>query len=148
MRVLVVAHPDDEVLWFAAEIYDSIVVAFLGRTDKPEQTEGRRKAMADHPLADRIVCVGLTESNFWRDKSRAAEHVANRARLVAWLRENSTNWDSVDTHNAWGEYQHADHILVHGACMEALDCSVNGQDPDIYRRARAAYEKHNCWTWY
>lgn len=148
MRVLVVAHPDDEVLWFAAETYDLIVVVFLGRTDKPEQTEGRRKAMAEHPLADRIVCLGLTESNFWRDKSKKREHEANRARLASWLPENSADWISVDTHDALGEYQHADHILVHGACMEALDCPVNGKDPSIYRRAKAAYEKHGCWTWY
>jgi LmbE family N-acetylglucosaminyl deacetylase len=146
MKVLVVAHPDDEVLWFNPAEFDKIVVVFCGRTDKPAQGEARRKAMAEHPMADRITCLGLTESNYWRDKTRKTAHDSNYRELCKILAGLQAN--DVTTHDALGEYQHADHILVHNACMAVLNCPVNGKDPEIYRKARAAYERNGCWTWY
>ena len=146
MRVLVVAHPDDEVLWFNPEEFDRIVIVFLGRTDIPAQTEGRRKALEQHPLAERITCLGLTESGYWRDKSKASEYGASYLNLCKFLETLEAN--EVVTHNAWGEYQHDDHILVHNACMATLKCSVNGKDPAMWRKIRRTYEANGCWTWY
>jgi LmbE family N-acetylglucosaminyl deacetylase len=146
MKVLIVAHPDDEVLWFNPEEYDRIIVVFCDRTDKPAQGDARRKAMLEHPLIERMECLNLTESNYWRDKTRKAIHEANYKALCVFLA--SLQADTVNTHDAQGEYQHADHLLVHKACMMTLNCPVNGKNPEIYRQARAAYERNRCWTWY
>ncbi|GAG99008.1 unnamed protein product, partial [marine sediment metagenome] len=35
MKILIVAHLDDELLWFNPQSFDKIIVAFLGRADKP-----------------------------------------------------------------------------------------------------------------
>ncbi|WP_028389032.1 hypothetical protein [Legionella fairfieldensis] len=35
MKVLTVAHPDDEIIWFSPQDFDLIVIAFLVRHDKP-----------------------------------------------------------------------------------------------------------------
>ena len=148
MKVLIVAHPDDEILWFNPEEFDRIVIVFLGRLDKKEQGEGRRRALEAHPLKDKIECLGLTESGHWRDKSVAAmeRHQHNRVLLERWL--HTVDADEVTTHDAKGEYQHLDHVLVHNACMEILKCKVNGKDPVLYRKIRQVYVDNNCWTWY
>jgi LmbE family N-acetylglucosaminyl deacetylase len=146
MKILIVAHPDDEILWFNPEEFDKIIVVFRDRMDKPEQGAARLKAMAEHPLAGRMSCFGLEESNYWRDKSRKGKHEENFRRLCLLLK--TLQADEVTTHNANGEYQHADHILVHNACMETLSCPVNGKNTEIYRKAKAAYERNGCWTWF
>lgn len=146
MNVLIVAHPDDEILWFNPEDFDRIIIVFSERNDKPGQGKGRWMAMKEHPLADRITCLAMTESNFWRDQSQGKLHADNYKALCAELAK--IHADSVTTHNAMGEYQHADHILVHNACMATFHCRVNGKNPDIYRRAKAAYERNGAWTWY
>jgi LmbE family N-acetylglucosaminyl deacetylase len=146
MRVLIVAHPDDEILWFAAETFDRIIIVHQGRKDNALQGGHRAAALAAHPLKDRITCLGLTESNYWRDPSQKAHHEQNYTELCAFLRDLQA--DEVTTHNANGEYGHADHIMVHNACMATLYCPVNGKDPATYRAAKRAYEDNGCWTWH
>lgn len=147
MNVLIVAHPDDEVLWFAAETFDRIVIVHTYRNDDSEQGF-RRAAMLHntHPLKDKLTCLGLTESGYWRDNSRKAEHEANYQTLCRFL--STLKADTVTTHNANGEYGHADHILVHNACMATLTCPVNGKDPAVYRAVKQSYTDAGCWTWH
>lgn len=146
MKVLIVAHPDDEILWFNPEDFDKIIVVFCDRVDKPDQGPKRMKAIFQHPMAERMSCLFLEESNYWRDPKRKAKHEENYKLLCQLLAE--VEADEVTTHNAAGEYQHADHILVHNACMATFACKVNGKNPEIYRQAKAAYERNGCWTWY
>ena len=145
MRVLIVAHPDDEAIWFAPETFDKIIIVF-GDFGDGRSGDGRRKAVAEHPLADRITHLNLTESDFWRDATKRAQHENNYSKLCLYL--HGLEADEVVTHNAMGEYQHADHLLVHKACMAVLNCPVNGKDPVLYRAIRRVYEKHGCWTWH
>ena len=145
MRVLIVAHPDDEVLWFAAETFDRIVIVF-GDYGDGRSGDGRRKALKEHPLSDRITHLDLKQSNYWRDKTKRAEYDEGYHFLCVYLR--TLKMDSVTTHNAMGEYQHADHLLVHKACMMTLNCPVNGQKPGVYRKIRDVYVRNGCWTWY
>ena len=145
MRVLICAHPDDEVLWFAPEKFDRIIIVF-GDFGDGRSGDGRRKALREHPLASRITHLDLKQSNYWRDKTKKAEHEANYQKLCGLLR--TLKADEVTTHNAMGEYQHADHILVHNACMASLSCSVNGKDPELYRKIKEVYVGNGCWTWY
>lgn len=148
MKVLIVAHPDDEILWFAAEEFDRIVICFGGRPDKPEQGERRRLAISKHPLRDRITFLDMLESGFTPngDAVSQARHAENYTRLCAFLADLQA--DEVTTHNALGEYRHWDHILIHNACMATLKCRVNGKDPELYRQIKAAYVETGCWTWY
>ena len=145
MKYLIVAHPDDEILWFKPENYDRIIIVFSGRADRPGFGDNRTKALAEHPLKDKIECLNLTESNFWRDASKYPEHLENYNKVCKFLKEIEP--ESVDTHNANGEYGHADHILVRNAVYDTVDCPVNGQDPKLYRAIKEVYEKHNVWTW-
>lgn len=143
MKVLIVAHPDDEILWFAPEKYDKIIIVFSGREDKPWFKDLREQAVMEHPL--NVECWCLTESNFWRDPTKYAEYEQNYKDLVARLKRLEA--DSVDTHNAYGEYGHADHILIHNACMETLNCPVNGKNPEVYRKIKKLYQDKDIWTW-
>ena len=151
MKVLVVAHPDDEALWFNPGAYDRIVICFLGRRDNPAAAGSRRNALMEHPLDGKIICLNIEESNHWREQSleSAQRHNGNLNEIIKnlkWLAK-SQQWTAVDTHSAMGEYGHADHKLVFRACMEALDCPVNGKDPALYREIKRVYVKYGAWTW-
>jgi len=54
--ILLVAHLDDEVLWFSPEKYEKIIVVFgdFGDERGKEWGDRRRKALAEHPLKDNI----------------------------------------------------------------------------------------------
>jgi hypothetical protein len=55
MKVLVVAHPDDECIWFAPEQYDRIVIVHTGRLDDPGQSERRARAVVS--VASSFACL-------------------------------------------------------------------------------------------
>ena len=86
MKLLVVSHPDDEVIWFNPEKFDKIIIVFLARLDR-DVAEARSKAINAHPLVDKITCLGLTESNYWRDPMMKPEYDQNFADLVAELKK-------------------------------------------------------------
>jgi len=133
--VLVVAHPDDEVLWFGsiAPKVDKIVICFLNDPVKPELAEARRRTLHAHPWKDKIVCLGLDETNSFNSadwtrpettdyglriiKSRKISTAYRRCyrqlrKMLAPIIQNASN---VFTHNPWGEYGHEEHVLVHRA---------------------------------
>ena len=85
------------------------------------------------------------ESNFWRDPSKYQEYEENYKEICQRLK--TLKADCIDTHNAYGEYGHADHILVHNAVMDTVDCVVNGKDPKIYRKIKQLYVDEDVWTW-
>ncbi len=74
MNVLVVAHPDDEILWFTPQSFDLIVIAFLARHDKPYAKHCREMALAEHPFKEKIISLHIDESGFWKDKSRVKQY--------------------------------------------------------------------------
>jgi len=147
VKVLVVAHPDDEVIWFTPNNYGRIIIVHLARIDDPGMSERRKHALQLHPLKDRITCLGLTESNYWRDASRREQHEQNYRALCEFLKTLRDVASDVTTHNVNGEYGHADHILVHNACMDTMHCPVNGKDPAMYRAIKKVYIDNGCWTW-
>jgi LmbE family N-acetylglucosaminyl deacetylase len=62
-NAVVVAHPDDEVLWLSSVVAsaDRIVFGFGDVFDKPRESEARRQAVAALPLSG-IVNLGIPES--------------------------------------------------------------------------------------
>lgn len=130
---VVVAHPDDEVLWLSSVLgsVERFVFCFEDVFGKPRKSRGRKKAVAALPLSG-IVDLGLRESGGgfavdWSDPQPTeqgveitdawarARYAANYAKLVEALRAPLAAVSHVYTHNPWGEYGHAEHIQVHRA---------------------------------
>jgi LmbE family N-acetylglucosaminyl deacetylase len=131
--LLVVAHPDDEILWFGSIVaeVDKIVICFLNDPAHPELAVARERVLADHPLSHKIVCLGADETrafnhaNWPRPETTKyglrivkARKIARayrlcfrqlKKKLAPMIREAG----SVITHNPWGEYGHEEHVLVH-----------------------------------
>lgn len=134
---LVVAHPDDEVLWFASILREvgRVIVAFRAYDAMPGLDDRRGMALAALPYGD-LRCLDLAEAGSlgladWSDPAltefgialgKADRHdtvtrryEANYARLSAALRRELAGAADVFTHNPWGEYGHEDHVQVHRA---------------------------------
>jgi LmbE family N-acetylglucosaminyl deacetylase len=141
-KTLIVAHPDDECLWFNLEEFNKIIIVFR----RGYREEERQRALDNHPLKDKIECWDFVESNYWRDKTKLAQYEDNYRHLCERLK--TLDVEEVWTHNAYGEYGHTDHILVHNACMATLKCKVNGKDPILYNKIKECYEREGAWTWY
>lgn len=130
--ILVVAHLDDEALWFSSivEKVDAIVVCFLGNRAFPAWEPGRLKSLEAYPLKN-ISCLGIEETEAfdsadWLKPIRTPYGIetpfkpsANQGYRDAYTRvkeklaEILKGYSHVVTHNPWGEYGHEEHILVH-----------------------------------
>lgn len=130
---LVVAHPDDEVLWLSSTITaaDRVVFCFGDLFGRPKDSLARRATVAALPL-NGVVALQLPESGVkhavdWANPRLTATGIAitdagvreryeaNYARLIAALRETLAGITTVYTHNPWGEYGHGEHIQVYRA---------------------------------
>ena len=130
---VVVAHPDDEILWLSPVVAaaDRVVFCFGAPFGKPDVAAARRRAVAALPLPG-LVDLAIPESGAgfavdWRNPrltetgiaitnpAGRVRYEANYARLVAALRPALTDCGDVYTHNPWGEYAHSEHIQVHRA---------------------------------
>lgn len=116
-------------------------------------------------LKEKIELVGLTESNYWRDKSGAVanEYKDGYNKLVNYLQK-LKDIELVYTHNPWGEYNHVDHILVHNAVrkiaknvpiycfngitpMISYETALETINLEFFREVRALYQSEGAWTW-
>ncbi len=167
MNVLIVAHPDDEILWFAPQSFDLIVIAFLARHDKPYAKPCRERALAEHPFKEKIVSLDIDESGFWKDKSRVKQYQASREKLFESLLKlkQEYSFTKIFTHNSEGEYGHDDHILVNEAVtslfseveifypIHANNYEEQGKtisilnNIELYNQIKAIYVKNKAWTW-
>lgn len=136
---VVVAHPDDEVLWFSSILTaaDAIVLCYETVPTRPDWTRGRRAVLASYPLPA-VQSLGLTESEAlngadWSDPQEREyglevrrrpdtlpgadidRYIHNYSLLVSALRERLHGFDRVYTHNPWGEYGHEEHVQVYRA---------------------------------
>jgi hypothetical protein len=130
--ILVVAHPDDENLWFSSILskVDKIILCFLPVVSEPVWTEGRRRSLSAYPL-DNVSCLELVESEVFYgtswDQPLTTEYglkISNRKfsdktyinnyhTLKARLQECLQGYRNVFTHNPWGEYGHVEHVQVY-----------------------------------
>jgi len=133
---LVVAHPDDEVLWASSILarVPLVCICFGDVADKPALSEGRRRALARFPLAS-VEGLDVPESGAFglaawpepeetplglalqgrrdaRVAAAARAYAANHARLTELLRPRLRGFAAVVTHNPWGEYGHEEHVQV------------------------------------
>jgi LmbE family N-acetylglucosaminyl deacetylase len=116
--VLIVAHPDDEVLWFASILKDvGRIVMCYGASPSSEKMGGRRRrAIAEYPL-DNVSFLDLpqparTAGPDW-DGITDPVNDACRQQLGEAIANVVGGAELLVTHNPWGEYGHLDHRLVH-----------------------------------
>lgn len=142
---IVVAHPDDEVLWLSSMLrhVGRIIFCFGDVFEQPQRSRARRTAVAEFPL-EGLQYIGLPESGVklavdWTNPRLTSTGIAiaestarqryenNFPQLTAALRRALTGVETVYTHNPWGEYGHAEHIQVCRAVsdlQESLGYSV------------------------
>lgn len=151
---IVAAHPDDEILWFSAlaRRVERVFLCYLNNDSRPQWGRGRRAALALPPLSD-FVLLGLDEADVFdlarwpdplvsleglvlektRDRGAAQRYHENFRRLTEELGSCLRGFDTVFTHNPWGEYGHEEHVQVYRAVRAAqadlgfdLWCSAYG----------------------
>lgn len=172
MKILIVAHLDDEILWFNPFYFDKIYIAFFERDDKPEMNLARLNAIEKHPLKHKISMLKIKESGFWKDKQRYNQYKESKYDLdreISTIFANNTV-SEIFTHNPWGEYGHSDHILVNevvhniakSCCPIWQPIKAVGVEPispqfdkmikqpiniEQFRIIRDIYRSCNAWTW-
>jgi LmbE family N-acetylglucosaminyl deacetylase len=133
---IVVAHPDDEVLWFSSLIgqVGSIVLCYGADPDVfvGERAQQRREVVQRLPL-DNVVHLDVSGPS-WdgrrlgpvEDEQRrlANEDPALRLVLEVPLRRALAGASTVFVHNPWGEYGHDDHRRVNSV-VNALRTELN-----------------------
>ncbi len=130
---LVVAHPDDEVLWFSSVVgrVAKVVLAYGACDALPELGPARRAASTRYPLPSaRFLGQAEPCSLDWVDWATASAApygmVLNRPGATAAAARYQASFEAlrydlarelagitrVFTHNPWGEYGHPDHVQV------------------------------------
>jgi LmbE family N-acetylglucosaminyl deacetylase len=133
---LIVAHPDDEMLWFSSVMnrVDKIIVCWQDFAKMPELGPARQASLRRHPLP--IVSLGIEQSDAfkgadWQNpvltgygiaipRRPAAEerYRSNYQVLRQHLRRELAGYTQVFTHSPWGEYGHEEHIQVYRVVKE------------------------------
>lgn len=133
VRAVVVAHPDDEILWLSSATAkaDRVVFCFGDQFGTGRKSAARRRAVSALGLGN-LTDLALTESGTrklvdWAqprltaqgmeiaDAAGAARYAANYTALLAALRPVLAGCAEVYTHNPWGEYGHPEHVQVYRA---------------------------------
>lgn len=135
--VLVVAHPDDEILWCSSILkrVQKIVICYLSVPSDQGLTEARKEVLKEYPL-DNVACLGIGESGSfnkakWEDPqttdygikltkrgSPIERYRTNFFHIVDALKDELKGAQNVFTHNPWGEYGNEEHIQVYRAVCE------------------------------
>lgn len=133
---IVMAHPDDEVLWASSVLRAAgkIVLVYGEWPGAATITEGRREAMAAFPLPtlDWLAMpeTGVFDSASWPevretdyglyphpalrilDHFNPDQYRAQFGTLQGLLRPRLAGFRNVISHGPWGEYGHEEHVLV------------------------------------
>lgn len=200
--VLVVAHPDDEILWFGSIVndVDHIIICFLDDPNSPGLGEARQRSLRDHPHHNKTTCLALPETGTFNRASWLQPEItkfglkitgipgANEVyeQRAGELRDALVRDDlepllssarNIFTHNPWGEYGHAEHVMVHrivASLAEHTDATLwhsnyvsrwsqrlmekylsnsqaeyyqNNVDTAALLEMSQAYKRHDTWTW-
>ncbi len=162
MYTIIVAHPDDEIIfcWPVLKQSKEIIACVSDRTGQFMECfrDGRRiTALVEigNLLGVPTRCLDLN-SFFSKESSLGSKTVSAAAKAAR----------QIFTHNAWGEYDHPDHKLVHKLVQENsrifyttdIDMRQNRKpagekvaeaviDRDFFDQCKAVYDKHGAWTW-
>lgn len=129
--VLVVAHPDDEILFFSSimDEISTLIICFSKVPNDLNISHGRKKAIAQFPLKNvNLICldineskpknpplnwINIKESEFgvrggYDGNSYKQNYILMKKKLNNFIHPNN----EVITHNPWGEYGNAEHIQI------------------------------------
>jgi hypothetical protein len=127
--VMVVAHPDDEILWFSSILHQckSVLVCFGPSATSKESWDGGRAALMEmYPLA-KVRFLKLRQSDAflaanWNKpkeadsgmqlRRRSSLYEKNAEKLLRILKVELNHESLVFTHNPWGEYGNEEHVQV------------------------------------
>ena len=157
MKLLIVAHPDDEILWFNPEDFDKIIIIFGFRPEIEEINIGRKRMMEVHPYRERIEFWNLVDTKHFiagNIKRTIEKRLISLAQMP---------YDTVFTHNQIGEYGHMAHIFLHrlvtkvfqkrsifvpSIFMENLDTCLQIKKRNLkeFNLIKELYQSHKCWT--
>ena len=132
--VILVAHPDDEILWFSSmvEKVDRILICFGPCPSRKDWTVGRAKSLKELPL-NHITSLNIVESEVFNlshfdrpvlteyglkikgNGHRTKNYVNNYATIREKIKFFLQGVDKVYTHNPWGEYGNEEHVQVYRA---------------------------------
>lgn len=132
--VVVMAHPDDEILWASSLLAAAkkIILCYGDSPPEPAIGEGRRALLRDFPLKT-VVGLNIAESDVhlavdWRHPVETAygiqcgrngdAYARNFHLLREALEDHLEEGDIVVTHNPWGEYGHEEHVQVYRAVAD------------------------------
>ena len=171
---IVVAHPDDEILWFSSLVtrVAHIVICYGAVEAIPERRAQRQRVIGAYPLPN-VEFLDLTEPGAVSGDADAA-HQRELAKLLPPLLAGVT---TVFTHNPWGEYGHLDHRRLNAVIEDlskkmdfavyvssyaarhqlgGVDCALNGGIGEVVsfpvderpiREIFQLYRTAGCWTW-
>jgi len=129
--MLLVAHPDDELLFFAgllptyaSEMQKKVVVVYLTYSDKGRRSEaldglwtaGVRHYPVFGPFQDKYC-----------EKLKDAYNSGNKKKVLAWITELFRKYqpEVVVTHGLKGEYGHGQHKMMADACIQGYDLAAD-----------------------
>ncbi len=139
--VIVVAHPDDEILWFSSLLKRAAHVLFCFSDELYDPVFGarRRSVVENYPLKNTST-IDLVAAGRWRPESfvnpkynkYGIEIVGNDDFYSIQLKKYKENYYAmrkklagrlsqyrhVFTHNPWGEYGHEEHVQLHRVICE------------------------------
>lgn len=129
---MVMAHPDDEILWgwpiFFDDSYDVKIIMCSTDANNPEREWCRRRKEPLQELCQRynvqLTCIDYN-SGFYKTPSRQAnppllaDVYSDIATRVAEIKT-----DYIFSHNPIGEYGHFDHRMLFNICLENANVPV------------------------
>ena len=134
--ILIVAHPDDEILFFSSVIkkVEKIIVCF-GPTRNKIVNEGRKQLVESNTFKNFIFLQikesSSVEPDHWEFprrthfgmnvKKNEKEYRDNFDKIVGRLDDYITHNENIYTHNPWGEYGHEEHVQVFRAVEEIAE---------------------------
>jgi len=136
---VVMAHPDDEVLWASSVLArSSKIILCFGDLLTTRRGEARRGALNEYPIRNLefldLPEAGVFDLGGWPNPRRAtfgveidemhgrhalpaARYQQNYDDLCNMLMKRLRGIEDVVTHNPWGEYGHEDHVQVFSAVL-------------------------------
>lgn len=135
--LIIVAHPDDEILWFSSilESVSKVIICFLECLSKPRWKEGRQRSINQYPIK-KVSCLGVVESEMfqcanWNDPIKTdygleitKEGVSdslyrnNYHLLKELIRKSINGYRDIFTHSPWGEYGNEEHVQIYRIVKE------------------------------
>ena len=126
-NLMIVAHPDDEMLWGGAHlIKDNYLVVCITCGTNNKRVEEIKKVLQE--TDDELLMLGYPDKVFGKrsDWKNEKDKIFQDLKKIVELKK----WNLIVTHNAEGEYGHNHHILTHEITKKVYNDL--GLDTDLY----------------